>query len=186
MKKHNANANENIYAFLETPWHGHQWQHLWLRGTARCIHSWPFPLNVVRILSGCLVLSSSAHTHVLSLKFEFSMSSAWSSVRSLQNLPSTSLLPQLLEVCGKHAQLLQREYGLQWRVLPFHRLWAQGPRLLRDLSRALMQLLDSPPLFPNKVSSADPDFVDATLEDTLHQVHRVQADHSVLEDLTGS
>ena len=35
-----------------------------------------------------------------------------------------------------------------------------------------MQLLDSPPLFSNKVSSADPDYNDATLEDMLHQAHR--------------
>ena len=38
-----------------------------------------------------------------------------------------------------------------------------------------VQLLDSPPLFSNKVSSADPDYDDATLEDMLHQVHRAQA-----------
>ena len=41
-----------------------------------------------------------------------------------------------------------------------------------------VQLLDSPPLFSNKVSSADPDYDDATLEDMLHQVHRAQVYHS--------
>ena len=35
-----------------------------------------------------------------------------------------------------------------------------------------VQLLDSPPLFSNKVSSADPDYDDATLEDMLHQVRK--------------
>ena len=49
-----------------------------------------------------------------------------------------------------------------------------------------MQLLDSPPLFSNKVSSADPDYDDATLEDVLHQVHRAQAFHSLGEDLSVS
>ena len=49
-----------------------------------------------------------------------------------------------------------------------------------------MQLLDSPPLFSNKVSSADPDYDDATLEDVLHQAHRAQADHSPREDLSVS
>ena len=49
-----------------------------------------------------------------------------------------------------------------------------------------MQLLDSPPLFSNKVSSADPDYDDATLEDVLHQAHRAQADHSLREDLSVS
>ena len=49
-----------------------------------------------------------------------------------------------------------------------------------------MQLLDSPPLFSNKVSSADPDYDDATLEDVLHQAHRAQAYPSLREDLTVS
>ena len=49
-----------------------------------------------------------------------------------------------------------------------------------------MQLLDSPPLFSNKVSSADPDYDDATLEDMLHQAHQAQAYHSLREDLSVS
>ena len=46
-----------------------------------------------------------------------------------------------------------------------------------------MQLQDSPPFFSNKVSSADPDYGDSTLEDMLHQAHRAQAYHSLREDL---
>ena len=49
-----------------------------------------------------------------------------------------------------------------------------------------MQLLDSPPLFSDKVSSADADYDDATLEDMLHQAHRAQACHSLREDLSVS
>ena len=49
-----------------------------------------------------------------------------------------------------------------------------------------MQLLDSPPLFSNKVSSAGPDYDDATLKDMLHQAHRAQAYHSLREDLSVS
>ena len=49
-----------------------------------------------------------------------------------------------------------------------------------------MQLLDSPPVFSDKVSSADPDYDDATLEDMLHQAHRAQANHSLREDLSVS
>ena len=49
-----------------------------------------------------------------------------------------------------------------------------------------MQLLDSPPLFSDKVSCADPDYDDATLEDMLHQAHRAQAYHSLREDLSVS
>ena len=48
------------------------------------------------------------------------------------------------------------------------------------------ELLDSPPLFSNKVSSADPDYDDATLEDMLHQAHRAQAYHSLRETLSVS
>ena len=48
------------------------------------------------------------------------------------------------------------------------------------------ELLDSPPLFSNKVSSADPDYDDAPLEDMLHQAHRAHAYHSLREDLSVS
>ena len=49
-----------------------------------------------------------------------------------------------------------------------------------------MQLLNSPPLFSDKVSSADPDNDDSTLEDMLYQAHRAQVDHSAREDLSVS
>ena len=49
-----------------------------------------------------------------------------------------------------------------------------------------MQLLDSPPLFSNNVSSADPDYDDAALEGMLHEAHRAQAYHSLREDLSVS
>ena len=49
-----------------------------------------------------------------------------------------------------------------------------------------VQLLNSPALLSNKTSTADPDYDDATLEDMLHRAHRVQADHSVREDLSVS
>ena len=49
-----------------------------------------------------------------------------------------------------------------------------------------VQLLDSPPLFSNKVSSEDPDYDDSTLEDLLYRAQRAQIDHSVREDLSVS
>ena len=48
------------------------------------------------------------------------------------------------------------------------------------------ELLDSPPLFSDKASSADADYDDATLKDMLHQVHRAQVCHSSREDLSVS
>ena len=49
-----------------------------------------------------------------------------------------------------------------------------------------IQLLDSPPLFSSKFSSADPDYDDAALEDMFHQSHRAQACRSLREDLSVS
>ena len=49
-----------------------------------------------------------------------------------------------------------------------------------------MQLLDSPPLFSDKVSSADPDYDDAALEGMLREAHRVHSHHSLREDLSVS
>ena len=48
------------------------------------------------------------------------------------------------------------------------------------------ELLDSPPLFSDKVSSADADYDDAALEGMLHEAHRVHSHHSLREDLTVS
>ena len=48
------------------------------------------------------------------------------------------------------------------------------------------ELLDSPPLFSNKVSSADADCDDAALEGTLREAHRVHSHHSLREDLSVS
>ena len=48
------------------------------------------------------------------------------------------------------------------------------------------QLLNSPALLSNNVSTADPDYDDAALEDMLHQAHRAQVYHSLREDLSVS
>ena len=96
--------------------------------------------------SGSVVVSSSSHTHAPWLKFAPFIPSPYSCsrVRSLHldppflllALPSAPFpLPQLHEVYGKPAQLLQWGCGRLWRPPPLHRLWAQGPWLLRDHSR---------------------------------------------------
>ena len=63
--------------------------------------------------------------------------------------PCSPLLPQALPVAllpllpalevrrQPAAHSAQREYGLVWRVLPLHRLWAQRLRLQGDFGRAL-------------------------------------------------
>ena len=48
------------------------------------------------------------------------------------------------------------------------------------------ELLDSPPLFSDKVSSADANYDDAALEGMLHEAHRVHSHHSLREDLSVS
>ena len=49
-----------------------------------------------------------------------------------------------------------------------------------------MQLLDSAPLFSDKVSSADADYDDAALEGMLREAHRVHSHHSLREELSVS
>ena len=51
------------------------------------------------------------------------------------------------------------------------------------LVESYTKLLDSVPLFSDKVSSADPDYDDAAREDMLHQAHR--APSSSMSDKTG-
>ena len=48
------------------------------------------------------------------------------------------------------------------------------------------ELLDSPPFFSSKVSSADADYDDAALEGMLREAHRVHGNHSPREDLSVS
>ena len=118
LTKHNADTNDNIHEFV-APHDACIIDHFhW--------SSWA----LFEVVLSCL----HPHTHVhfgSRLKFESFMSSPceWSSVRSLHldppflllALPSVPFpLPQLPEVCGKPAQLLQREYGLHWRVILHH------------------------------------------------------------------
>ena len=130
VTKHNANANDDIYACVTlhntnvndiihdcvAPHDAHTCNHiLW--------ESWAFS----RV--GCCVFIFTQHAPWL--KFESFISSPWPSmcVRSLHfdppflllALPSAPFpLPQLHEVCGKPAQLLQRECGRLWRAPPLH------------------------------------------------------------------
>ena len=46
------------------------------------------------------------------------------------------------------------------------------------------ELLDSPPLFSDKVSSADADYDDAALQGKLREAHRVLSHHCAREDLS--
>ena len=118
VTQHNANANDDIHACVTLHYTDVNDTHLSLRGTARCVHLQPHPLSVVRTFSGSVVVSSSSRTHAPWLKFESFHLHPWSSscVQSvhldspflLLALPSPLFpLLQLLEVCGKPAQLLQ-------------------------------------------------------------------------------
>ena len=146
----------------------------------------------MRILSGSVVLSSSAHTHALWLKLHvcaFTPSPcAWSSVRSLHldspflllALPCVLFLNYLKSVVNLHNSCNESmdstdEFSLSTGYEP------KAHDFYETSVEPYVQLLDSPPLFSNKVSSADPDYDDATLEDMLHQVH-----HSLREDLSVS
>ena len=146
VTKHDADANDNINDCVT----------LHDADAARCVHHWPLPLtpherawsarivssllfsashHLVRTHRGsrCLSLSHHPHGHL-----HVSVSPRVDSLFLFPALPHVPyLLPPVPEVCGKPAHSAKREYGLHRRVLPLHRLWAQGLRLLRDLSRAL-------------------------------------------------
>ena len=130
----------------------------------------------------CLRLSPHPHGHLhvrlsspLILPFNF-----------LLYLPPLFFFLLYLKVCGKHAQLRQREYGLHQRVFLSTSHEPKAHDFYETLREPNMQLLDLPPLFSHKVTSADPDHDDATLEDMFHQAHRAQAYNSPREDLTVS
>ena len=145
VTKHNANANGQHPCLRDTPLHGRQWQHSWLRGTARCVHLQPHPLSVVRTFLGSVVVSSSSRTHALWLKFESFMSSPWPStcVRSLWvfhvismaihmcavlilpfyfllYLPPLFLFLNYLKSVVNLHNSCNESMGLYWRVLPLH------------------------------------------------------------------
>ena len=117
VTKHNAKANDNIYACV-TLHNAHTCNHIhW----ASCAFS----------QVGCRVFILT-HTCTLAQVWVFHVTHTWPSmcVRSLHLDPHCLLLalpsalfplPQLHEVCGKPAQLLQRECGRLWRAPPLHR-----------------------------------------------------------------
>ena len=80
----------------------------------------------------------------------------------------------------------KREYGFYWRVLFFTGYEPNAYDFNETSVEPYMQLLDSPPLFSDKVSFADTDYDDAAREDMFHQPHRAQAYHSLREDLSVS
>ena len=118
VTKHNANANDNIYAFVaphdaytcnHIHWascrvcHLHAHMHLGSRLSLSChLHGYPRACGLFTLILLFLLLA------LLSVPFP---------------------LPQLPEVCGKPAHSAKREYGLHRRVLPLQRLWPQGLRL---------------------------------------------------------
>ena len=155
------------------------------------------------LLSVSVVLSSHhPHTHALWLKLKkfapFTSSPspyAWSSVRSL-HLESPFLFPAFSSAIFLFLKYLKSVVNLHNSAnesmdstdeFSFSTGYEPKAHDFYETSvQPYMQLLDSPPLFSNKVSSADPDYDDATLEDMLHQAHRAPAYHSLREDLSVS
>ena len=129
-----------------------QWQHLRLRGTARCIHHWPLPLNVSAhfLLSVSVVLSHIIRTRTVTqaqclrlriismCMFICEFSSPWFSLSiscsTFRPSSSSSNTWSLWQTC---TTLVTRVMDSTDKLSLLHRLWAQAPRLQRDLSRAL-------------------------------------------------
>ena len=84
-------------------------------------------------------------------------------------------------VCWLRDETSRRCAGkpVNWKSLLF-RPFMESSELLEF---RYMQILDPSSLFSCKVSSADPDFDDATLKDMLHQLHRAQAYCPLRENL---
>ena len=142
---------------------------------------------------GSVVVSSSSHTHctlaqvwvfhVISTAIHVrAVSSPWSSLSTSCSTfrPLFLFLNYMKSMANLHNSCNEGVDAFD-DLPPLHRLWAQGPWLLRDHSRALRA---APGLAA--ASSADPDYDDAALEDMPHQAHRAQVYHSLREDLSVS
>ena len=196
VTKHNANANDEMYACVTLLYTNvndiiHDCVAL------HDAHLQPHPLTVVRILSGrlsCLhlhthmhlgsSLSLSCHLHghpcvcglfTLILPFYFLLCLP-PLFLFLNNMKSVVNLHNFCNESVDSADEFSLSTGYEPKAHDFY----------ETLVEPYVQLLDSPPLLSNKVSSADPDYDEATLEDMLHQAHRAQAYHSLREDLSVS
>ena len=99
---------------------------------------------------------------------------------------SLSLPPELLPLPWgpwRPCALRLKVYGLSWRLLLPHRLWAQRLRPQGDLRQVLHRVLTSR-RSPRQGFLEDIEYDDTTLEDMLHQAHRAHAYHSLREGLS--
>ena len=150
-------------------------------------------MGVARIVSSvaqCHVICTRTVAQVMSLSLHphghVHVSPHLDSPFLIPSLPhAPSLLPPAPEVRRQPVHTAQREHGLHEFLLSTG--YEPNAYDFNETSvEPYMQLLDSPSLFSDKVSSADPDYDDAALEDVLHQAHRAQAYHSLREDLSVS
>ena len=167
----------------DTPLHECQWRHPCLRGSARCAHLQPHPQSTLHTSSGSLVIHLRTYTHLGS------------------SLRHSSHLHIHVHVCGLFTLILPFYFLL---YLPPLFLFLNYMKSMVNLHNSCSEgvdasddLLLSTGYEPKahyfyettvepKVSTADPDYHDATLEDMLHQVHRAQVYHSLREDLSVS
>ena len=157
----------------DTPWHERQWQHLCLRSTSQCVHLQPLPLNVSPhfLLSVSVVLSHIIRPHM-------------HRGSSLTSLRHSSHLHNHVHVCGLFTLILPFYFLLYLpplflflkylkSVVNLHNSCNESMDSTDEFSLSTgyepkahdfyetsvepyMKLQDSPPLFSDKVSSADP------------------------------
>ena len=126
-------------------------------------------ISRTRTVAQVMSLSSHPHVHVL-----VSVSPRLALPIPLHALPAALLpFPPEIEV---RRQLALDEFLLTTGYEP-------NAYAFKETS---VELLDSPPLFSDKVSSADADYDDAALEGMLLEAHRVHSHHSPREDLSVS
>ena len=196
----------------DNAWRGHQWQHVhncpWLRGDiARCEHQWRH--DHFHWLPHCLSVSAHCSFSSCVLARHISRTRTVAHVMSLSTHPHVhvhmSVSPRLaLPFYFTHFLphsfhfLLHLKFVDNLRIPPKESMNLSDEFLLstgnepnaydfKEFSvEPYTELLDSPPLFSDKVSSADADYDDAALEGMLREAHRVYSHHSPREDLSVS
>ena len=175
VTKHDADANDNICDCVvlhdtETNDNIHDCVALHDANTNDHFHWHPHESSAHSLF--CCTVSHHPHTHRGSSVESFTPST-WSCPRERFSSPWLSL------------SAAQREWTLLTSS-PSPKVKSQRPATWTRPQSSPTCSSWTPPLFSDKVSSADPDYDDAALEGMLHLAHRAQAYHSLREDLSVS
>ena len=174
---HDAYANDNMTTFTDF--------HIVRGVSAHClVLSCLYIVTLTRTVAQEMSLSHHPHVHVhvsVSLRFALTFHFTHFLPHSFHFFPHLKFVDyNLLCTPYKEGMDLSDEFLFSTGYEP------NGFDFNETSVEPYTELLDSPPLFSDKVSSADADYDDAALEGMLHQGHRTQAYHFLREDLSVS